>query len=261
MLAGLQSWMQQAVAKPGSDAAALRGAGKWVRPSRTLSPEERTGIYRGMYLLRMRDALTVDYPGLAHYFGPDGFERFVASYVKKFPSRSYTLNRLGDHVPEFIRRQRALKRREFLYDMARAELAMTDVFDERETPALTPGQIAAVPAEKWESARLIPIAAFRMLEFDYPVPLYLEAVREEEPVPVMRPRRTRVVYYRRDYALLRLDLQPAAYHLLGLLAKGEPLGKAVEAAWLASKPRVKEGALFAWFQRWMSEGLFRTLKL
>ena len=30
------------------------------------------------------------------------------------PSRSYTLNRLGDHVPDFIRRKRGLKHREFL---------------------------------------------------------------------------------------------------------------------------------------------------
>jgi hypothetical protein len=261
MLADLQSWMQQAIVKPGADAPALQGAGKWVRPSRSLAPEQRLGIYRGMYLLRMRDALAVDYPGLAHYFGEDGFDRFVAEYVKSFPSRSYTLNRLGDFVPEFIRGMPGLKRRTFLSDLARAELAMTQVFDEAEAPPLSRDRIGAIAPHLWEKVRLVPVAALRMLQLDYPAPRYLEAVREEQPVPVMRPRRTYVVYYRRDYALLRLDLQPSAYHLLGLLAQGERLGKAVETAWLASKPRVKEDMLFTWFQRWMSEGLFHDVRL
>lgn len=260
MLAEVQSWMQKAIVHAGSDARALAGAGRHVRPSRTLEPGERLGIYRGMYLLRMRDALAVDYPGLQHYFGDQGFERFIAAYVAKHPSRGYTLNRLGDSVPQFLRRWRGADRREFLYELARTELAMTEVFDAEETRALTKEQIAAVPPGQWAGKRLVPIAALRLLELRYPAPLYLEAVREEQKPPVMRPRRSCVVYYRRDYGLLRIDLAPSAYRLLSLLVRGTPLGAAVEQAWLASKPRVREEQLFAWFQQWISEGLFRAVE-
>ena len=49
-----------------------------ILPSTTLRPEERLGIYHGMYPLRMRDALAGDYPGLEHFLGEEGFARFVA---------------------------------------------------------------------------------------------------------------------------------------------------------------------------------------
>ena len=38
-----------------------------ILPSRTLTPVERVGIYHGMYLLRMQEALATDYPALKHF--------------------------------------------------------------------------------------------------------------------------------------------------------------------------------------------------
>lgn len=260
-LARTQNWMQQAIVLPNDENASLRSASDWVKPSKTLTPEERVWIYRNMYPLRMRDALAADYPGLAHYFGEDGFEHFVAAYCGKHPSRSYTLNRLGDFVPRFVEQWKDLKRRAFLYDLARTELALTQVFDEEQTPSLTAAQIAAVPAADWERARLKPIAALRLLDLAYPVPLYLDSVREESKPPVMRPKRTLIAVYRRDYALLRLDLTPAAWQLLQLIIKGRRLGRAIERTWLDSKPRVKEDQLFAWFREWMTQGIFREIQL
>src|SRR6266576_3535678 len=68
----------------------------------TLQPIQRVGIYHGMYMLRMIEALGVDYGALAHILGEEKFEELVRAYVLRFPSRSYTLNRLGDALPEFI---------------------------------------------------------------------------------------------------------------------------------------------------------------
>ena len=74
-----------------------------ILPSRTLTPLERVGIYHGMYLLRMDDGLASDYPALQHFLGDDGFVDLVRGYVQAHPSRSYTLNRLGDHLPEYLK--------------------------------------------------------------------------------------------------------------------------------------------------------------
>ena len=74
-----------------------------ILPSSTLTSLERLGVYRGMYLLRLAEALETDYPALAHFLGGEAFNEFVAGYVEAFPSRSYTLNRLGEHLPEHIR--------------------------------------------------------------------------------------------------------------------------------------------------------------
>ena len=42
-------------------------------PSQTLTSAERLDIYRDMYLLRMEEALAIDYPGLKHFLGEEEF--------------------------------------------------------------------------------------------------------------------------------------------------------------------------------------------
>ena len=113
-LHALERWMQAAIVHPGTIEEAvrsraatrhvpLREAERAILPSKTMAPLERLAVYQGMYPLRMRDALAADYPGLAAFLGHHLFEHFVADYVAVHPSRSYTLNRLGDRVPEFVR--------------------------------------------------------------------------------------------------------------------------------------------------------------
>jgi hypothetical protein len=251
-----QRWVQRAILDPGSDAATLRGAGRRITPSRTLSSAERIDIYRRMYRARMYDALAADYPCLQHFLGEDRFAGLVEAYVSESPSSSYTLNRLGDRLPEFLAVPRGLPRQAFLYDLARLELAMTFSFDEEEAPALEADAITAMPAGAWEHAQLDPIPALRLLETRYPVGLYADAVRDGGKPPAIRPRRSWMAVYRRNYLLYRLDLAPAAYKLLYSLAAGLPLARAIAAA--ASGPRSpRPRELFQWFRDWTAAGLFR----
>lgn len=269
----LQRWMQAVVVHPGSVEEALgsdeAGAalpaerlGDVILPSRTLTSAERLDIYHGMYLLRMHDALEYDYPGLAHFLGDERFRALVRDYVQVFPSRAHTLNRLGDHVPEFLRTA-AVPRRDFCCDLARLELAVTEVFDAPETPPLGPDEIAAVPEGAWESARLQTIAAFRLCAFRYPVNDYLQSLRDEEHHhPAVRAKNTWVAIYRRDYGVFRLDLSRPAHDLLADLAAGLPLGDALQAALKrASRPRVEPDVLFRWFREWISGGVFQSVAL
>lgn len=254
-----QRWVQRAILDPGPDAAALRGAGRRVTPSHTLSSAERIGIYRHMYRARMFDTLAADYPCLRRFLGEDRFASLVEAYVSEFPSSSYTLNRLGDRLPDFLAAPRGLPRQAFLHDLARLELAMTFSFDAEEAPPLDADAIAAMPAGAWEHARLEPIPALRLLEARYPVGLYADAVRDGVKPPPMRPRRSWMAVYRRDYLLYRLDLAPAGYKLLSALAAGLPLAQAVAAAGRGPRrPNPRE--LFRWFRDWTAAGLFRGVR-
>ncbi|MGH9889387.1 MAG: HvfC/BufC family peptide modification chaperone, partial [bacterium] len=157
----LQRWMQATVVQPGSvqDAVRARAAadlvptdqvGDVILPTDALSSVERMGIYQGMYLMRMEEALLSDYPTLQHLLGPRRFFALVRDYVQVHPSVTYTLNRLGDHFPEFVGAVHAgLRRRGFCHDLARLELAIAQVFDEEEAPALSAEAIAAVPEAAW----------------------------------------------------------------------------------------------------------------
>jgi hypothetical protein len=267
-LARLQQWMQAVVTHPGEIGDALAAAPELraeqaIRPSPTLSPAERLAIYQGMYPLRMEEALRADYPGLAHLVGDEAFAALARAYVAAWPSRSYTLNRLGDHLPEFLRSGGGgLRRPDLLADLATLERAVSEVFDADETPPLTEAEIAAVAPEAWAEAVLEPIAALRLLELRYPVGLWLDAIRaegDEHRHPKLSRRDSRLVVYRRNYAVYREELEKPAHALLADLLSGRSLGEALEAA--LGRPRAPQPErLTGWFRQWASAGLFRAVR-
>ena len=270
----LQRWMQTVVVYPGTIEEAVSAPlaefeipasrlGDVVLPSRTLTPLERIGIYHGMYLLRMRDVLSGDYEALEHFMGELAFTRLVRGYVEAYPSRSYSLNRLGARLPEYLRNAPRVKHRGFCVDLARLELAVQEAFDAPETPALAAAAIAEVPAEAWEIARLRTVDAFRLLAFRHPVNGYLQSVRDDDhDHPGPRRQDTWVAVYRRDYKVWRLDLQRTAHDLLADLAAGVPLGRAVTAALKRGGRRPPDAKdLFRWFRQWASGGVFQSVDL
>lgn len=239
---------EEALLAPGVRAEHAGDVAEIVLPSHTLTPTERAGIYRGMYLLRMEEALASDYRVLKDWMGHEAFEELIARYVDQFPSRSWTLARLGDHLPEFLAGQPIHQ------DLAQFELAITQVFDAEETPRLTPEQITAVPQEAWESAILEPISALKIETFDYPVDKLKDAFRDSEPYPAIEPALTRVAIYRHNYKVYWIHLQPAAHRLLSALTTESTLGEAIERT-LIEHPDA-EDQVFTWFQTWLSKGLF-----
>ena len=267
-----QEWMQAVIRHQGSDRQAVASATArklvpprqfphLIRPSRTLDSFDRIGIYRGMYLARLQEALEADYPGLLHFLGRKRFSDLARGYVDRYPSQSYTLNRLGDHLPEYIRSSPGMVRKDFLYELARFELLMSRLFDAEESAVLTPEAIAAVPPESWETARLKPIAALSVQALRYPVGAYLEAARQGIPRPGTRRKDHWAVVYRRHYALRWLDLTRPAYRLLHALISGVPLGDALSGVLSHRRQPVGEVQLFSWFRGWVTEGLFQDIEL
>jgi hypothetical protein len=265
----VQRWMLAVIEQPGTaEEAVVSPAARAeldpediegvILPSKTLSPVERVGVYQGMYLLRMIEALEGDYPAVAHFLGSDAFAELVERYAKAHPSRSYTFNRFGGKFPEFIRDAKWLRRRAVLTDLARLERAVTEVFDAPQSPAWPAEAIEKMPRESWETAVLRPIEALRVLSFAYPVNAYLQSVKTENHDHPALPRRASwVAVYRKDYEVWRLDLGKPAYDFLHALANGRPFGKAVAAA-----ARGLQGSpgdqIFRWLRAWVAEGMFQS---
>lgn len=267
----LQRWMQGVVVHPGSIDEALASplamaetasASEVVLASKTLTPEERIEIYQGMYLLRMADALASDYPALKHFLGEHGFFELVRDYVQVYPSRSYTLNRLGEHMPEYLRNARGRKHQEFLTDLARLELAVAEVFDAAQVEPLSESQIGAVRLEEWERAVLRAVPALRLLSLRYNANDYAQAVKETKRAPKPRLKETWVAVYRRDYAVWRQALPRAAHDLLSDLVAGVSVGQAIQAASKRDpRRRPREEQLFRWFRDWVAGGIFASVRI
>jgi len=226
----VQRFVQDVIVSPGQTGRAARAAARRelggrapedvLLPSRTLTPLERIAIYQGMYLLRMRDALAADYPGLLHALGGEMFADFVRAYVQRHPSTSYTLNRLGDRVPAYLARSRRYPHGAFLADLARLELAVTEVFD-----AEAPAPVRRLrPAGVSETTTFRPTPTLRFLDLGFPAGAYLDGVREGRSPGIPRPRRTRVALWRSGTSVRRLELSPGAHAVLRRLAAGRALG-------------------------------------
>ena len=267
----LQRWMQAVVVHPGSVEEAVLSAeaareipgeslGEVVRPSHSMSPAERVGVYHGMYLMRMEEALAADYPVIRYHLGDHQFGHLARAYVGRYPSRSYTLNRLGDHLPQFFIDEPEWPQAAFLHDLARLELALTEVFDEQESPVLDGAALEAVPPDAWEHARLRPIAALRLSAFRHAVVPHLLAYHEDRPSPNPRRRAAWVAVYRRRYSVLRLELSRAQYELLQALADGSTLGDALSDAAARQESARQQQQIFRWFRTWIAEGLFSAIK-
>jgi hypothetical protein len=230
-------------------------------PSATLTPGERIGIYHGMYLLRMAEALESDYPALSHFLGEKRWTALVRGYVERHPSRSHTLNVLGRALPSCLPDAPDLPRRGFCHDLARLELAVTEAFDAEETPRLTEAELLSVPAEAWDGARLVPSAALRLLELGWNANEWLDSTKDDgHDHPRPRKRATRVVIFRQGYAVYRRELSPSAFRLLADLVSGLPVGEALAAA-LRRRGAPGPEALTRWFRDWAADGAFTRIEL
>lgn len=271
-LGNLQKWMQAVVVHPGTTPAALRSPAATrllpaeklqsvLLPSPTLSAAERIAVYQEMYPLRMYDALAADYPGLEHFLG-NRFLEFAVAYTTAHPSRGYTLNRLGDHVPAFLSKQRRFSPRAFLADLARLELALTEAFDERESPPMDATAFAAIPQARLAKSRLIPVPSLRLIELEWNAGDYLDSIRDEKHNhPKPRKTRPRYLVFRRNYSVYRLPLTLAAFEVLTDIAAGHSLGKVVERSLGRRGPRRASPEDFSrWFRQWTAEGIFAGVK-
>jgi hypothetical protein len=270
-LGGLQQWLQAVVVHPGRveealaarPAAALVPAGRTdsvVLPSASLTATERVGVYHGMYLARMREALESDYPALARFLGPSAWEDLVCSYVQAHPSRSYTLNVLGRELPSFVARSR-VRRPAFCRDLARLEWAVTEAFDAPGSLPLSGEALAAVAPGAWGRARLVPVPALRLLVLEHDAGSHLDALREGRRRPPVRRRRSRVVVYRRGDAVLRRDLAAAAFALLRDLVDGLTVGRALARALERRGARLGPDGAFRLFRDWAAMGLFHAVSV
>ena len=263
----LERWMQAVIVHPlpVEEAVRSRSAARHMKvaearhailPSKTMEPLERLAVYQGMFPLRMHDALEADYPGLAAFLGPQRFFEFVLAYVAVHPSRSYTFARLGDHVPEFLRKTRRFAPAPFLHDLARLERAVTEVFEVDEEGSERPPRPPRHVAEDWESRRFATTSTLRLLAFRHAAGAALDALKTGKR-PGTHPRATWAALHRRRYAVYRLDLTREEFHLLGALAKGQTLGVALRAAARACRKPLSPRAVTRAFRIFTAEGLLR----
>jgi hypothetical protein len=281
----VQRWFQAVILHPNGIAAGVESdearaeidapsADALVTPSTRLTAIERLQVYGHAYFARLLECLQDEFPAFRHAVGDEAFHAFVFGYLQAYPSRSYTLSQLGARFPQYLAETEPTEAEgaalgglwtRFVVDLVRLERLYSDVFDgpgmERET-LLQPGDLLAIPPDRWGDVRLVPAESLRVVEFAFPVDEYAAAVRRKEEPDFPEPAPRWLAIYRANYIVRRQTLTEPEYHLLRALAESRPLAEAIGAA-------VDHGAstetladdLRAWFTDWTSRGFFRRVQL
>jgi len=249
------------------DPAVIEQAQGLISARGRLSPAARLEIYREQYWLRHTSSLTEDFPGLSGILGQEAWQALAFDYLDAHPPRSFTLRDLGLELPRYVAQQTSLDHYELCLDMARLELAYLEVFDAPEPPLLDPTELAAIPEESWEHARIGIHPALRLLRVGYPVPALrrqlFEAQSSGENVPIPPREAQNLVIFRHDLQLFHEKLELGAFALLAALQQGVPLVAAAEQAQaeFPEEARSIEENAGAWFHAWAARGFICSVSI
>ena len=269
-LTDIQAWLHTFVVEPGTADDALKAAEskagfaagsaeELILPSPTLKPKERIQIYRNMYLLRMYDALEIDFPTILDRLGRERFRELVAEYVQVHPSRSHTLDHLGGNFPTFIKNHKTLDDAAPLAELAQLEWSLCEVAIAIDTPVLSLVDLAAVEPDSFVQLRFQPVAALQTLEFEYNINSYYKAWTNDEALPDFTKQSTRLVAWRHELRAWRQELSEPAWNFLQHLISGKCLGEALDL--VIENSGESEEQLFQWFQEWVGDGFFSSFFL
>lgn len=122
------------------------------------------GVYQNAYVLRLIEFLANDYDKLHGVLGDEQFDEMARAYIKAHPSHSRNARWFGAKLPQFLKTTDPYRSQPLLADMAGIELALTDVFDAEDAPALNLEDLTAIAPDDWPSLTFTPHPATRRLD-------------------------------------------------------------------------------------------------
>jgi len=257
-LPALERWFQGEIVAPHEQRKRGRPAAEVILPSRSLAPEERVAIYGEMYFLRLAECLAEDYPAVKKLVGPAGFEKLARAYLKKHPSRHYSLSALGKKLPDFLAGATKTPRHAMLADVARIERAISESFDATVSPSLSPADLAMIPPAAWETARIRMTESLQLLALEHRANAIVTACRQDKEIPPLGRKKSWVAVFRKEWTVWRMDVTESMHAVLTALAKGRPLAKSLAAGARTydGTPERMQTDVHRWFREWATEGLF-----
>jgi hypothetical protein len=227
-LAQMQKWMQSALIQQDGQRQTANHE-YLINESTRLTAARHLNIYQQSYIARLRECMKNQFSALAYALGEELFQMFADQYLDAYPSGSYTLNDLGRRFPDFLEETRPDAGQEekeswidFIIQLAHFEYTLTLIFDEHSDEETRPAT-ESTPDEKLKLAPL-----FRLFYHRYPIcRYYLDVTRKNEPELPFEEDSYSVVT-RNNYRLSLLEIKPAQYYFLEILAKGDSIAKAKE---------------------------------
>lgn len=237
-----------------------------VTRSQRRTSVQRLEVYAHAYYARLIECLKSIYPLFAKTVGDELFDQFAVTYLQQYPSRSYTLNRLGDRFPDFLeetsptRGTDELGFEDFLVGLAVAERSIDAIFDGpgvEQTEVLSPSHLEGISPGEFAQATFQMVPCLRLHAFPFPVSDFITAIKQDPAAAIPAASPSWLALTRKDYIVRRVPLSCWEYHLLVRLTEGQSVSQAIEGAVSEVDPAEDLSQLLATaFQKFTVERFF-----
>ncbi|QDU77672.1 hypothetical protein Pan97_47450 [Bremerella volcania] len=240
-----------------------------VTRSQRRTSAQRLEVYAHAYYARLVECLKSIYPLFAKTVGDELFDQFAITYLQQYPSRSYTLNRLGDRFPDFLeetsptRGTDQLGFEDFLVGLAVAERSIDAIFDGRgieQAEVFSPSQLEGISPESFAEAKFQMVPCLRLHSFPFPISNFITAIKQDTQAAIPEATPSWLALTRRDYIVRRVPLSRWEYHLLVRLTEGLSVSQSIEGAVIEVAPSEDISELLAAaFRKFTTEQFFLAM--
>lgn len=226
------------------------------------SRAQRLAIYQHGYRLRLRDALSTEFPGLALLAGRR-FTRLLDAYITAQPSTHFNIRWHGREMAPFLANTPPWRERVDWAEMASLDWAISTAFDAADESPLEASALAGVDAEGWASLRLTPLAHASLLTCTSNIDDFRRAADRGQSRPALRrfarPRHMLVWRPATEVRYRRVDADE--WLALGAMWQGECMAQVCERLAARYGPTQALPRLASLLQRWLADGLIGGLSV
>jgi hypothetical protein len=226
----LQNWLRTVVMAPGflNQKIGLANHLYQVHEGDVVSDEGRASIYTRLnvyssgYMARLLDCMYADYAISKKFMGDELFDSFAKAYLMYHPSTSFTLYDLGKAFPDFLDKTRPQPEEGIDHTHFEIPAALARVERARQVAMRALGiENSAVDTSQVNIQDLlfgtftisIP-ECLQLLELDFPMKQFFEAVYREEEYDLPLPQKTYMAISRKNYHLVLEEITEMQYLLL-----------------------------------------------
>jgi Putative DNA-binding domain len=114
----------------------------YIKPSPTLRPAQRIQIYNQQYWWRLLNNMHEAFPLVVRLFGYHDFNRTISiPYLVKYPPVHWSLNYLGEKLPQWVQEEYQGEDKQLVYDAVRIDCAFNNCFTAPELEPITAGNL------------------------------------------------------------------------------------------------------------------------
>jgi hypothetical protein len=231
-----------------------------------LSARAQLEIYEEQYRFRHLASLRDDYASIAHYLGEPAFDALLCSYLAEHPPRHFSLQKLGNELPEFVHHTMPFALDWRLRDLAVVEEAFLFAVDASDAAPFDLSVLASIEEAQFPLLRVHLLPSLRLVVLRSRAHLYRTEVRSKSSIDLSANTERLVAYLnetpvslvvaRRCSALEYMEVDVTQFSLLEKLQQGMALGSACEAvrSGCGHSADEFEANLSAWFTQWTSWG-------